>query len=214
MQSSFLAVFAAVLVSSSFSVARARAQQAGDYRPIRFGDPPQVYDVPLFEGADLDPEVLDPAEILGRPVGSWVASPEQISHIFARWSAESPRARSFEYARTYEGRPLHYTLIAAPEVLARLDEVRRDLALLSDPRTLNESAQGVLARTPAVAWMGYSIHGDETSGSDAALAVAHYLIAGRAPRVQELLKNVLIVMDPCMNPDGRARFPRSTAIGR
>jgi len=45
-------------------------------------------------------------------------------------------ARLVEYARTWEGRPLHLLAIASPERIARLDEVKAGLQKLADPRRL------------------------------------------------------------------------------
>jgi hypothetical protein len=62
--------------------------------------------------------------------------------------------------------------------------------------------------SPAIAWLGYSIHGDEMSGADASLAVAYHLAAGTSADVTEILKNVVVVIDPMQNPDG----PRARAV--
>ncbi|MCB0575320.1 MAG: zinc carboxypeptidase, partial [Saprospiraceae bacterium] len=67
-------------------------------------------------------------------------------------------------------------------------------------------AREVSADLPAVNYMGYSIHGNEASGSNAAMIVAYYLAAGQTPEVQNLLKNTVILLDPCFNPDGIQRF--------
>ena len=62
---------------------------------------------------------------------------------------------------------------------------------------------------PAVAWMAYSIHGNETSGADAALGVIYHLIASKDDDILELLDDMVIIVDPVMNPDGRARFVKN-----
>jgi hypothetical protein len=54
--------------------------------------------------------------------------------------------------------------------------------------------------------MGYSIHGNEASGSNAALLVAYYLAAAQSPELDNQLKNTVILFDPCFNPDGMQRF--------
>ena len=186
---------------------QAPAVEAGAFEPIRFGDPEGVYDIPLIDDETLDPELPSPGAMLGRPLGSWLASPEEIGAAFRAWGATSPRLIVEEHGRTYEGRVLLHAVVGSERNIARLDELEADLARLSDPRGLSEpDERALLARTPAVAWLGYSIHGDETSGSDAALAVAHWLIASRSEEVTRLLDRVLVVIHPCMNPDGRARF--------
>jgi hypothetical protein len=91
--------------------------------------------------------------------------------------------------------------------LAKLDTILASLAKLADPRKLAAGEQdGLIAHTPAVAWLGYSIHGDEMSGVDGGLALAYHLIAGTSRDVKELLDQVVVVIDPMQNPDGRERF--------
>ncbi|WP_350609099.1 M14 family zinc carboxypeptidase, partial [Pseudoalteromonas sp. 41-MNA-CIBAN-0057] len=63
-----------------------------------------------------------------------------------------------------------------------------------------------LAEQPSVVWMGYSVHGNESSGSNAALLVAYYLAAAQGDEINELLNNTVILLDPALNPDGLARF--------
>ncbi|RMH11893.1 MAG: peptidase, partial [Planctomycetota bacterium] len=90
---------------------------------------------------------------------------------------------------------------------SRIDQIKADLARLADPRGLSDQQANVLlARTPAVAWLAYSIHGDELSGADAALAAGWHYASCTDPKVQALLDEVIIIIDPVMNPDGRDRY--------
>ncbi|MBE9549392.1 MAG: peptidase M14, partial [Proteobacteria bacterium] len=60
--------------------------------------------------------------------------------------------------------------------------------------------------TPLVLWMGYSVHGNEASGSNAAMLFAWYLAAAKDPQLEEQLKNSVIILEPSINPDGLDRF--------
>ena len=62
---------------------------------------------------------------------------------------------------------------------------------------------------PAIAWMAYSIHGNETSGADAALGIIYHLIASDDPDIINMLSEMVVIIDPMMNPDGRDRFAKS-----
>ncbi|MFT4538649.1 MAG: hypothetical protein ACI841_001601 [Planctomycetota bacterium] len=192
------------------------------FEPIQFGDGKAALTPNEQEG--MGPSyfgdqkhqagITAPSQILGRPVGSWVASPDEVTRIFRRWDTETARVRVDEYGRTHEGRPLIYAVISSERNMARLEEVRAGIARLSDPRhTDPREEQALVKDLPAVAFLGYSIHGDETSGTDASLAVAYHLAACEGAEVQELLERVVIVMDPCMNPDGRARFLAQLTAG-
>ncbi|HSH26277.1 MAG TPA: M14 family zinc carboxypeptidase, partial [Wenzhouxiangella sp.] len=137
------------------------------------------YPQSLFpEGADHDPAIALPESVLGFEVGKRVATSEQIVE-YARVVAESSdRVELVEYGTTFEGRPLIYLVVSTPENLARRDEIQAGMAALADPRSPSSSArERLIDNLPATGWFGYSIHGNESSGSDASLAVLHHLAA-------------------------------------
>ena len=182
--------------------------EAEDFSPIRFGDSDEhFYDKPYFPGAIYDEAITKPDTILGQAVGSRLARHSEILSCFDTWGRESARLDLADYGRTYEGRRLVRAVISSEANIAKLDEIRASLAKLKDPRGLDQAeADRLLASMPAVAWAGYSVHGDELSGADAALAVTYHLLASEAPETQAMLDELLIVIDPAMNPDGRDRI--------
>ncbi|MFT5283982.1 MAG: hypothetical protein ACI8TQ_000133 [Planctomycetota bacterium] len=178
-----------------------------DLNPIRFGDPVETYTREFFPGTKYSSDVALPAQVLGQPVGSRPAHPAEIVDVFRNWAEHSPLLQLKSYAHSFEGRPLVRAVITSEANHARLDEILSNLAQLADPRGLSDSAADELIRsTPASAWLGYSIHGDEISGADASMAVAYHLIAAESEEVKSLLNDLIIVIDPVMNPDGRERF--------
>lgn len=191
----------------------------GASAPLFAGDPPGlpglIYDDPFFPGATYDHEIPTPEQLLGFAAGQRAATPQQITTCLESWSATSPRTRLFEYARTWEQRPLHYIAISSPANIARLDQIRAGMARIADPRSLT-AAEGerLVDELPAVAWLAYSIHGNETSGADAALALIYHLVASQDPAVTTMLEEMVILVDPLMNPDGRHRFSNQTAEDR
>lgn len=177
--------------------------------------PGLTYDAPFFPGAEYDPSVPSPDSILGFPVGSKAATPAQIEAVITALADNSPRVKLVRYATTHEGRGLHYLVIASETNLESIDSLQADYARLADPRSLKTRDGDKLTDTlPALAWMAYSIHGDELSGADAAIAVAYHLAAGTGVDVQELLENLVVIIDPLMNPDGRARCLTMVAQNR
>ncbi len=171
---------------------------------------------PFFPGAKYRHALPAAETILGFPPGRRAATPEQVTACLKAWAAAAPdRCRVVEYARSHEGRPLHYVIVTAPKNLERLDAIRSGLARLADPRKLPaEEADRLVAELPAVAWLAFTIHGDETEGSDAALALLRYLIDSDDARAQKLREQLVIIIDPLMNPDGRARFLKMVAEDR
>ena len=154
--------------------------------------------------------VPKPMEFLGFNLGERVATPAQISSAILRWSTASDRLKVIEYAKTHEGRPLYSVFISSPNNINDLDTIKDNIERLSDARGINDrQAQIIIENIPAVAWMAYSIHGNETSGADAALGLIYHLIASEDPDVINLLENMVVIVDPMMNPDGRDRFAKS-----
>ena len=104
---------------------------------------------------------------------------------------------------TYEGRPQLAMIITSPKNHAQIETIRKEHLKLSDA---NQSSSLNLDNMPIVVWQGYSIHGNESSGSNAALLTAYYLAAAQGAAVEDLLEKVVIIFDPSFNPDGLNRF--------
>lgn len=108
------------------------------------------------------------------------------------------------YGESAQGRKLMRLTIASAASLARLDDIRRGASTLSNCSTEAE-ARAVAEQMPLVVWMGFGIHGDELSCTDAAIEIARHLIAGRDGATRKLLESLVIHLDPMANPDGRER---------
>ncbi len=173
------------------------------------------YNQEFFPGTEYDSAIPTPEELLGFKLGDRAAFPAEIEACLKRWDEESPRTRLVEYARSHEGRALHYMVVTSPANLEKLDAIKEGIGRLADPRGLSDAeGKDLVESLPAIAWMAYSIHGDETSGSDASLAVLYHLIAGTSPEVTDLLDNVVVLVDSMENPDGRHRFLQMIAEHR
>jgi hypothetical protein len=104
--------------------------------------------------------------------------------------------------RTVEQRPIVLLVITDPEHHKNLERIRQEHARISDPT----SSAPEIDRMPVVVWMGYSVHGNEASGSNAAALVAYHFAASRSAETQEQLRNAVILLNPTINPDGMQRF--------
>ena len=168
----------------------------------------------LYEGVILDDNYINsvdhPNTFLDFDYATRVATPEQITSALNRWTNQSDKLKVVEYARSHEKRPLHAVFISSSENLKNLDSIKDKITQLSDARITNDrQARSLIDELPAVAWMAYSIHGNETSGADAALGVIYHLIASEDKDILDLLDDMIIIIDPLMNPDGRARFAKN-----
>ena len=168
----------------------------------------------LYQEVILDDNYIDsvdhPNEFLDFDYATRVATPEQITSALKSWANQSDRLKVIEYARSHENRPLHAVFISSPENLKNLNSIKDKISQLADARITNDrKAKTLINELPAVAWMAYSIHGNETSGADAAIGVIYHLIASKDDDILELLDDMVIIVDPVMNPDGRARFAKN-----
>lgn len=150
-----------------------------------------------------DPAIPTPSSWLGYEVGQQHVSHDQLLGYMKALDASSERISMLEYGRSHENRSLVCLVISDPANHKRLEEIQEQRAKLCDP---DQQKKLDLKQIPAVYYMGYSIHGNEASGSNAALLVAWHLAASQEESTQNLLKNTVILLDPCFNPDGLQRF--------
>lgn len=152
----------------------------------------------------FDPKIPTPESILGYKVGARQSRPDEVVRYAEAIAAASNRITLRTYAYSYEGRPLVVATISSPANHARIETIRQEnLRLVHEPERVTDA---VLKQMPAVWYAGYSVHGNEASGTDASLLFLYYLAAGQGPELEAILDKTVILLDPCMNPDGRARF--------
>ncbi len=161
----------------------------------------------LSTAAPFDPAIPTPESELGYEPGDRIAPPADIVAYFEALAGATSRARLEVMGQTHEGRPLIVLAISSEENLARAEQVAATFREVSDPRRVasDRAAAARLEGLPAVAWMGYSIHGNEVSGADASMVVAYRLAAGMDDEVKAWRKNMIVYIDPLQNPDGRQR---------
>jgi hypothetical protein len=175
---------------------------------------PTSYSSDLYKEKILDGNYVasidHPNAFLDFNYGDRVANHFQISNAILRWAEQSNKIKVIEYAKSHEGRPLYVAFISSSKNLNNLDQIKNHITKLSDPRvTSNAEAESIIDNIPAVAWMAYSIHGNETSGADAALGIIYHLISSTDLEITKMLEDMVIIVDPMMNPDGRDRFTKS-----
>lgn len=164
----------------------------------------------LLPEARFDAETPTVEQVTGVALGRRPLRPEEALAYFQALAEHSPRARLIEYARSHEDRPLVVLAIADEATIARLDAFQAEHAALLDPRLGGVPAAADLAGVKAVAWLAYGIHGDELSSTDAAVAVAYWLVAGVDEGARRLRDRLVVFLDPSENPDGRGRYLAQT----
>jgi hypothetical protein len=167
----------------------------------------------LLAGTTYDPAIPTLKSVVGHDPGEAITTPEQIGRYLDALAKAAPdRTRLVEYARSWEGRPLHYLVVGSKDRIARLDEVRRGMQALGAGAPEGDK---LIAGLPVVVWFIHGVHGNEISSGDAALQEAYHLLAATGHADAELtLREALVIIDPMQNPDGRHRFVTHNLLGR
>ncbi|MEM6721940.1 MAG: M14 family metallopeptidase [Bacteroidota bacterium] len=143
-----------------------------------------------------------PESILGYKVGKWHVSHDKLVQYMKAVAASSDRITIEDRGKTFEDRPLILLTITSPENQQNIEDIRQKHVSLTE----TSGANAQITQMPIVVYQGYTIHGNEPSGANAALLLAYYLAAAEGTQIDDLLKNTVVLLDPCMNPDGMQRF--------
>ena len=157
----------------------------------------------LPQDITYDQSIPTPKEVIGHEVGEWHVTHDKLYYYMKELAEASDRVSITEYARSHENRPLVYLTITSEKNRENLEEIRLEHKKLTDP---SESGSVDIDNMPVVIYQGNSIHGNEPSGGNGALATAYYLAAAQGAYIDDLLDNAIILLDPCYNPDGFQRF--------
>jgi len=151
-----------------------------------------------------------PSEVLGFVPGEWHVTHDKLMQYMTALDLASDRISMKNRGFTYEKRPLVLLTVTSPENHKNLDDIQeKHLNIVS-----GEVSKSELSTMPVVVNQGFSVHGNEPSGANAALVLAYYLAAAEGPAIDNLLNNTIILLDPSFNPDGLQRFAYWTNTNR
>ena len=149
-----------------------------------------------------------PSPVPNRSSDTWWARPIRVPTWWlpttGAVAGASDRVVVNRHGATYEDRHLVHAVVTSSANHGRLEEIRLANHRLSDAP--GEVTASMIEEMPVVVHMGYGVHGNEASSSEAAMLVLYHLAAGSGPAVEDLLDRAVIILDPNYNPDGRDRF--------
>lgn len=148
----------------------------------------------------LNPDIPTPKSIIGFDIGKWHISHDKVIQYMYALANASDRITIENRGTTFEDRPLLLLTITSPKNHSNLESIRTEHLAATDDNAPEDFNR------PLVVYQGFSIHGNEPSGTNAAMLVAYYLAAAQDEFTQEVLDNTVILFDPCFNPDGLQRF--------
>lgn len=151
-------------------------------------------------GVSFDPAIPSPEQFLGYPIGDWHTRHENIVAYFKELARVSSKAHFQIIGYTNEHRAQVVLTITSPENYSRIEDIRKEHLKLADPAQTAD-----ISKMPVVIMLGYNVHGNEPSSSEAALLTAYYYVAAQGDDAARTLRDAVILIDPVYNPDGRDR---------
>jgi hypothetical protein len=159
----------------------------------------------LVPGGPYDPAVPTPESVLGYEVGERFTPHYLLMRYLDQLAATSPRVRLDTVAHSFEGREVMLVTLTSVANHRRIDQIRADARRLADPRGAAQAQLDQATSMPAIVWLGFTVHGPEASGVEAAIALMYQLAAGQDPQTQLVLDSTVVLIDPVQNPDGHER---------
>jgi hypothetical protein len=154
----------------------------------------------IFSSIGAWAQLQTPEQFLGYKPGDRFTPHHRMVDYFEYIAAQNPNIKLIQYGETNEKRPLIMAILSSPENMAKLEQIRTD----------NLKRAGLMEGTPSTSipinWMSFNVHGNESVGMEAAISTFYTLANPANPKSQEWLKNQVIIIDPCINPDGRDRY--------
>ncbi len=148
-------------------------------------------------------QIKSPGEFLGYRLGSHFTPHYKIVNYFQQMATAEPQMMKLEtYGQTNEGRQLLLAIVSSPENMAKFDEIRKNNLRITG--LLKDKAPDVNA--PVIVWLSYNVHGNEASSSETSMKVLFELLNPSNMQAKAWLKNTVVIIDPCLNPDGRERY--------
>ena len=139
-------------------------------------------------------ELKSPSEFLGYPLGTQFSRHHQVMEYYQYVAKTLPDQVSLEtYGYTNERRPLVTATISSKVNMNRLEAIRT--------AHLN-NATGASNPDKAIVWLSYNVHGNESVSTEASMQTLYELLTSK----KAYLENTVVILDPCINPDGRDRY--------
>jgi len=168
------------------------------YKKLLFG-------VAILFFVSVNGQLKSPDEFLGYKIGTRYTPHWKIVSYFQDVAANaSANVKLEQYGQTNEGRPLLLSFISSADNISKLEQIRLNNLRLAN--ISKDRAAPIEEGAPALVWLSYNVHGNETSSSEAAMMTIWALVDPANTKTKEWLKNTVVIIDPCINPDGRDRY--------
>jgi len=154
-----------------------------------------------FSAAALCQSLKTPSEFLGYPLGTEFTYHHKVVDYFEYVDRNSDKILLYEYGKTYENRELNVAFISSPENLENLEKIRMNNLSRTGFNQANSIENDI-----AIVWLSYNVHGNESNSTETSMKVLFELINDEDHKYNDWLNKLVIILDPCLNPDGRDRY--------
>lgn len=158
--------------------------------------------ISIFLTSHVSAQLQSPEAFLGYPLGERFTPYHRVTDYFHHIASQVPHISLAQYGESYEYRPLLAAFITSPANFSKLEEIRQANLTRTD---LTEGAPTAYDDITIV-WLSYNVHGNEAVSTEAAMQVLYELADKNNSQTQQWLENTVVIIDPCVNPDGRARY--------
>ena len=148
----------------------------------------------LLSGILTAQELKSPSEFLGYELGSRFTRHHRVIDYYQYVANTLPgMVKTENYGMTYEQRPLMLAFISTEENIKNLENLRQEHL---------KNTRGEGNSKTAIVWLSYNVHGNESVGTEASMQTLYELLTSK----RDWLSNTIVIIDPCINPDGRDRY--------
>ena len=140
--------------------------------------------------------IQSPKEFLGYELGERFTRHHKVVEYFSYLSNQLSNVQLEKYGETNEHRPLYVAYVSSEKNMSNLEQIRQKN--LGQTGLIEDRGAGEIA----IVWLSYNVHGNEASSTEAAMNTIYLLLTEK----KSLLENTLVIIDPCVNPDGRDRY--------
>ena len=156
----------------------------------------------IYANSDAQDVIKSPDDFFPFKYGEQFTPHHLLVDYYNHVAQNSDKVILQEYGKTNEKRPLIWAIVSSPENLRNLDKIRTDN--LKRARLVEGKPSD--SKPVSIVWLSYGVHGNEAGASESAIATLYEIVDSDNEKIQSFLKNTIVIIDPCINPDGYSRY--------
>lgn len=145
-------------------------------------------------------QTINPDSFFPNELGEHFMPHYSIADYFAAVGEKSEQALFYKYGETNEGRDLVYIIVSSKENIKNIESIRQANIAIANGENSDAKASS------AIVWLSFGVHGNEAGATNSAIATLYELTDPNNTEIQSWLENTVVILDPCLNPDGYDRY--------